>query len=153
MATLSLVDSFFYQELQATLGHRQAHAWLKRTLAKATTSSSESTRCTPTPRSVSIPLLRRHASDPVLPVRSASDGKPAAQRAASETSSSDTVLRAKPHSLQAPADTVTVAEDEDTKRMKEVLKTGGCNAGLIFTDAAHCVFDTYVDDAGHVWRS
>ena len=149
MATLSLADSFFYQELQATLGHRQANAWLKRTLAKATTSSSESTRCTPTPRSDSTPpLLRRHATDPVLPVRSASDGKPAAQRAASEPSSSDTVLRAKLHSLQAPAH--TVAEDEDTKRLKHVLKTGGCNAGLIFTAAAHCVFDTYVDDAGHM---
>jgi hypothetical protein len=148
MATLSLADSFFYQELQAALGHRQANAWLKRTLAKATTSSSESTRCTPTARSDSPPLLRRHATDPVLPLRSASDGKPAAQRAASEPSSSDTVLRAKLHSLQAPAH--TVAEDEDTKRLKHVLKTGGCNAGLIFTDAAHCVFDTYVHHAGHM---
>ena len=115
MATLSLADSFFYQELQAALGHRQANAWLKRTLAKAATSSSESRRCTPTARSDSSQPLRRHATDPVLPLCSASDGKPAAQRAASEPSSSDTLLRAKLHSLQAPAH--TVAEDEDTKRM------------------------------------
>jgi hypothetical protein len=57
MDTLCLADSFFCQELQDALGHRQANAWLKRTLAKTTTRSSESTR---------------HATDLVLPFRSKS---------------------------------------------------------------------------------
>jgi hypothetical protein len=193
MATLTLADSFFYEELQAALSHRQANVWLKRTLSKVNTSSSESTRCATTARSVSPHLFRHHTpsgslfthgslkdasvavpivcdssiatssdalahvsirpsmaspTDHVLPWRSASDGKPEAQRAASDPSSSDTVHRAKPHALQAPAD--TVAEGEDTKRLKHVLQTAGRNAGLIFTDAAHCVFDLYVDNSGHI---
>jgi hypothetical protein len=195
MATLSLADSFFYEELQAALSHRQANVWLKRTLAKVNTSSSESTRCATTARSVSPHLLRHHTpsssllthapqkdasvavpivcgtsvatssdalahvsirpsmsspTDPVLPWRSASDGKAEAQRAASDPSSSVTVKRAKPLALPAPAD--TFAEGEDSQRLKHVLRTAGRNAGLIFTDAAHCVFDLYVDDSVHIWR-
>ena len=186
MATLSIADAFFLEELQAAVGHRQASTWLSSTLAKArserahqnSSSSSTTPSSTPLTRSPSPPV-RRHLSDDVAAV-SLSVGVPSRARRFHSWSNRSGGAAQTPHS---PADAPAASEDdhrrsdtaaalgspsrakishswssgraaqtphspadapaasEDDEHVKRVLRAGGRDAGLVFTDAAHCVYD------------
>ncbi len=150
MATLSIADAFFLEELQATVGHRQARTWLSSTRAKArsdrahqgSSSSSTSQPSTPLTRSPSPPPVRRYHSGAVgaisVPSRVKHDAPAAGDvsepRLCHFSWSSDRAAQP-PHS---PADAPSTSEDDE--RVKRVLRTGGRDACLVFTDAAHCVW-------------
>ena len=135
MATLSVADAFFLEELQATVGHREASAWLSSTRAKArsdrshqgSSSASTTSSSTPLTRSLSPPQRRSDAG--------AAAGEPSRARL-SYSPVRAARKGAKPHS---PADAPSTSEDDE--RVKRVLRAGGRDAGLVFTDAAHCVYD------------
>ena len=136
ITTLSVADAFFLEELQAAVGRRQASTWLSSTLAKArserahqnSSSSSTTPSSTPLTRSLSPPQRRppraaAAASEPTRDRRSYSPVREARKVA-------------KPHSLVGSSST-----SEDDERVKRVLRAGGRDAGLVFTDAAHRVYD------------
>ena len=129
MPTLSVADAFFLEELRAAVGHRQASIWLSSTHAKARfdcahrgSSSSTTPSSTPLTRSLSPPQ-RRPPPEPTRDRRSYSPVREARKVA-------------KPHSLVGSSST-----SEDDERVKRVLRAGGRDAGLVFTDAAHRVYD------------
>ena len=141
MPTLSVADAFFLEELRAAVGHRQASIWLSSTHAKARfdcahrgSSSSTTPSSTPLTRSPSPPV-RRHLSDDVAAV-SLSVGVPSRARRSHSCSNRSGGAAQTPHS---PADAPAASEDDE--HVKRVLRAGGRDAGLVFTDAAHRVYD------------
>ena len=142
MPTLSVADAFFLEELRAAVGHRQASIWLSSTHAKARfdcahrgSSSSTTPSSTPLTRSPSPPV-RRHLSedDHRRSDTAAALGSPSRAKISHSWSSGRAAQT--PHS---PADAPAASEDDE--HVKRVLRAGGRDAGLVFTDAAHCVYD------------
>ncbi len=154
IATLSIADAFFLDELRATVGHRQACTWLSSTRAKAksdrahlgSSSSSTTSSSTPLARSSSPPLRRYHSDDVAavrVPSRDKHDDPAAGAPSRARHSYSWSSGRAA-HTPHFPANAKAPSTSEDDECVKRVLRTGGRDAGLVFTDAAHCVCDVRV---------
>jgi hypothetical protein len=132
---LSVADAYFLEELQAAVGHRQASNWLLRTLARAgqcahqgSSSSSDS----------STPRQQRH--DDAAAGAPNSDSLPCSPIRPAD----------RPENPQSPADAPAASEDAERIKLElkremsfvqRVLRGGGRDAGLMFTDAAHRVCD------------
>jgi len=119
MATLSIADAFFLEELQAAVGDHRASTWLSSTLAKArsehahrgSSSSSTTPSSTPLARSLSSPQRRSNAA--------AALGAPSRAKI-SYSWSSGSAAKA-PHS---PADAPAASEDDQTRRSAAAAALG-----------------------------
>ena len=132
--TLSVADSFFFEELQAAVGRRQASEWLS-SQRRACQGPGSSSSTTPSSRSSTLSPPPRRRPDEVA----AAAGAP---RKGGRSFSSIGAAQ-KPAKPQSSVDAPAAGEDEseDAERLKRVLRGGGRDAGLVFTDAAHRVCD------------
>ena len=128
--TLSVADSFFLEELQAAVGRRQASEWLS-SQRRACQGPGSSSSTTPSSRSSTLSPPPRRRPDEVA----AAAGAP---RKGGRSFSSIGAAQ-KPARPQSSVD--ATAAGEDAERLKRVLRGGGRDAGLVFTDAAHRVCD------------